>query len=87
MERGKLVRNGLFLNVEGNKKTKFVKNRIFYKMIENDIVEYEVKNNGYILVKSIVERKPLSTIGIIKSYDEKEQEYIFHVPFLTQNYF
>ena len=79
MEISKIVRKGLFLNLEEYEKTKFIKNPLFYKILENDVVKYVMKGDKVMVIK-IMEREPVSTIGIVKSYDEKEEEYVFYTP-------
>lgn len=57
--------NGLFYKLSKDTKTDFIKNELYYKVLQGDYVRYNKLENGQVIIENILERTSRLTIGIL----------------------
>jgi ribonuclease R len=61
------------------------KTEIFSKILENDLVEYEIED-GFIIITKIIKRTGVITLGYIRSYNEHEKKVYFKLPLYNDTF-
>lgn len=85
---GKIIQKGLFFSIDSYdvEKTNFVKNYLYTQILPNDIILYNVCDNGYVNIIKIKYRKIFKTIGIYTASDPKSNKHYFFTPLLSRNF-
>ncbi len=85
---GKVLQKGLFFSIDSYdvKKTHFVKNFLYSQILPNDIILYNIAENGYVNIIKIKYRKMFKTIGIYTGSDPNSNKHYFFTPLLSRNF-
>lgn len=86
--QGKVTQKGLFFSIDTYdvEKTNFVKNFLYSQLLPNDIILYNIEENGFVNIIKIKYRKTFQTIGIYTGADPNNNKHYFFTPILSQNF-
>ncbi len=86
---GKVIQKGLFFSIDNlpnDTKINFVKNFLYSHLLPNDIILYNILENGFINIIKIKYRKSFQTIGIYTGFDSQSNKHFFFTPLLSRNF-
>ncbi len=85
---GKVIQKGLFFSIDTYdvQKTNFVKNFAYTQILPNDIILYNVLDNGYVNVIKVKDRKKFKTVAIYTGSDPNNNKHYFFTPLLSRNF-